>query len=467
VINTKSVVLILLIPLLTACATFYEKNISFQEKIQKGDIQKAEKQLENDTKWENGKNRILYYLNRGYTNWLLEEYENSNKYFSIADNLIEDQLKNFGNELLALMINPTIKPYRAEDFEVVILNYFKALNYISLNDKNAALVEVRKINNKLNSLNDKYPANKNRYARDAFAHLFMGLIYDSDGDNNNAFIAYRNAYEVYKEDYTENFKVSAPEQLKKDLMRTAYLGGFFEELHNYENEFNTKYVHKQSKTPELIFFWLNGFGPVKDEWSINFTVLPGKNGIVTFANEDLGISIPIFTGNYGSNEKAALSDLRFLRIAFPKYVERKPEFTDASISINSDKNYPLEMAQNINEIAIKTLHDRMVREVSNSIGRLAVKKGLEAVASKQNANLGTILSIANALTEKADTRNWQSLPYSISYTRIPLEKGENKLQLKTTTASKQTSKHELNLNADKDKTYFMYFHSLESKLPQN
>ncbi len=38
-----------------------------------------------------------------------------------------------------------------------------------------------------------------RYQHDAFANNLIGLIYDASGDYNNAFIAYRNAYDIYEE----------------------------------------------------------------------------------------------------------------------------------------------------------------------------------------------------------------------------------------------------------------------------
>lgn len=63
-----------------------------------------------------------------------------------------------------------------------MINFYKALNYLQLNNMEDALVEVRKINIRLQQLNDKYPDHKNRYQRDAFAQLLMGLIYDAAGD---------------------------------------------------------------------------------------------------------------------------------------------------------------------------------------------------------------------------------------------------------------------------------------------
>ena len=46
-----------------------------------------------------------------------------------------------------------------------------------------------------------------------FAHLLMGSIYETTGDLNNAFIAYRNAYEVYKRDYVPFFEQESDENV--------------------------------------------------------------------------------------------------------------------------------------------------------------------------------------------------------------------------------------------------------------
>ena len=93
--------------------------------------------------------------------------------------------------------------YAGEDHELVLMHYFKALNFLRMNQFDEALVECRRINNKLNLLNDRYEKKKNRYRRDAFALNLMGIAYEASGDVNNAFIAYRNAYEAYDEDYTK------------------------------------------------------------------------------------------------------------------------------------------------------------------------------------------------------------------------------------------------------------------------
>ena len=455
---------LILVFLLSGCATWYQRTAEFQSAVNMGNFEKANKLLDKDKKQATGKNRILYYLNKGYVEFMLGNPTNSNQYFETAENLIDEYHSNVGAEAAALVTNPEARPYRPEDFEVIMINFYKALNYLDLNDMEGALVEVRKINIKLNQLNDKYPDNKNRYQRDAFAHLLMGLIYDASGDDNNAFIAYRNAYEVYQSDYVKNFGVKAPEQLKQDLMRTAYNCGFSAELKQYEKEFNLKYTH--TPTPangQLVFFWLNGMGPVKAEWSVNFAKQKRGDGAIVFHNEDLGLTFPFFLGSgYSDNERKSIADLQMLRVAFPKYTERPPLHASGSLVTNAH-TYPLELAENINEIAFKTLRDRMVREFSNSLLRVAAKKGLEYSARKQNEWLGFAVSIANSLTEKADTRNWQTLPYSISYTRLPLSNGQNNITLQLNARNGSRHTEQFSIEGGGRKTRFHIFQTMDSK----
>lgn len=421
-----------------------------------GNFENADKWLENDKRGKKQKNQLLHLLNRGYVARMLNDYQRSITYFNEADQLIEDYKKNYGAEALSLISNPTVKPYKPEDFESVLIHYFQANNYLSLNNLEDALVECKRINIQLNELNDKYPDHKNKYQRDAFANLTMGLIYDDKKDYNNAFIAYRNAYEIYKNDYAVQFNISIPEQLKQDILRTASLSGLWNEVDFYQKEFNITYTRQDKPYAELIFFWENGFGPVKSEWSINVSSNI-ENGMLIIANEEMGIysalPIPIGFENTG-----------ILRIAFPKYVERRPIYTSGNIMANN-QTYPLEQAENINEIAFKCLHDRMGREIANSISRLIAKKTMEAAMRKQNEFAGALVGIAGAVTEKTDTRNWQTLPYNISYSRIPLHEGLNNIRFNIY-GNAESKSIEFTFTPQKGQTIFHTYHVLDTERPQ-
>lgn len=459
------VYLLLSAMLITGCATYYQKTQKFQAYLMEGDMQKAQSWIDKNEKLKNKKNELLYHMYRGWIYWMLGDAATSNTELETADLLIEDYQKQAGYEILSLISNPGVKPYQAEDFEKVMVNYFKALNYLQSGQHDEAIVEARRIIIKLQQLNDKYEDRKNRYSDDAFAHIIIGLIYDADGDYNNAFIAYRNAVEAYEDVYQENFAVSTPEQLKKDLLRTAYLTGFHDEVAFYEKKYGIKYEHQPSEGGDLVMFWQNGFGPVKGEWSITFTMLPGEAGFVTYTNEEYGLSFPFYIGDRSREEQNQLRDLNIVRVAFPKYIERTPVFTNAYLEADK-KKYPLELAQNINNIAFKTLEDRMVRELGNGLLRLATKKAIELAVreatkdsdKKDKVDASDIapaaITLLNAFTEKADTRNWQTLPYAISYCRIRLTEGEQSAELVTNGNNIQET-FPLKLNITRGKTSFV------------
>jgi hypothetical protein len=126
----------------------------------------------------------------------------------------------------------------------------------------------------------------------------------------------------------------------------------------------------------------------------------------------------------------------------------------------NDTTITFEKAEDINKIAFQCLHDRMVRELGNALLRVATKKAMEELANNENENLGTIVSIVNTLTERADTRNWQSLPHSVSYARISLPEGEHFVDLQFT--GKNSDSSSIRVEIEPEQTTFYTFHTMNS-----
>jgi hypothetical protein len=456
--------ILLLSIFMSSCATYYQQNAKINGLVQKGELLKARELLVSEGDSLRGKNRVLHQMNVGWIDYALGNYKKSISNLNNADLYIEDYQKNYGAEALALVTNPGVKPYAPEDPEKVMVNYYKALSFLQLGDYQSALVEARRINQKLNLLNDKYKGHKNRYADDAFAHILMGLIYDATFDYNNAFIAYRNAVKAYDSIYTPVFGIAVPQQLKTDVLRTAYLNGFNEELSFFENKFGLKYEHKPAEGGTLVYFWENGFGPVKDEWSVNFSKMDGDGGMAFFQNSELGMSFPVFLGN-NNHKSGSFSDFSMLRIAFPKYLQRPTVLAGAELKTSAG-SFQFEKAEDLNAILFKTLEDRMLREMANSIARLAAKKAMEAAVREGDKNIGAVVGILNAVTEKADTRNWQTLPAEISYVKVNLPEGENTVSLDFNGGRTQQNESKT-VFITRGKTVFLNFRSLETQPPQS
>lgn len=420
--NLKLLYLIVIGILLASCASYYRKNQAVMEAIYNSDFDGASEIIESRKIKKKKRNQLLYYLNKGTILFMANKPVESNNYFRQADYFIEDYQKNYARNAASFISNPSIQVYEGESFEKILLHYYSVLNYLQLNQLDEALVECKRMQIKMQK-NSDYFKNKNKYKNDAFVDLLMGIIYDAQGDYNNAFIAYKNAYLIYKNEYAKSLNTNIPLQLKLDIIRTASITGFADEASAFKTEFNlTSYQPETKQKSSLVSFWNNGFGPVKDQWSINFTITSGDDGWVNFVNWDLGINLPFYVGN----DAKPLQQLNIIRVAFPKYISRLPftnqaELTFDSLAIISQ----FELAEPIDKIAYTSLNDRMLKELSEALVRLALKQVAALATKKENEGVAAALSIVNAITEQADTRNWQTLPYSINYTRTYLPAGQH------------------------------------------
>jgi len=93
----------------------------------------------------------------------------------------------------ALLSNERQRAYRGEDFEKLMISVVQALNYAKLGDDEAAMVEVRQVNERLQKMvmDEKKP-----YEQLAIARYLGGVIREDQHDWDSAFIDYAKAYEL-------------------------------------------------------------------------------------------------------------------------------------------------------------------------------------------------------------------------------------------------------------------------------
>jgi hypothetical protein len=446
--------------LLAACASFYESTYEYNRQFEQGNLEQALKTLRSSNAYNRTHAQFLNYVNNGLLLSVLGNYEESNTWFEKAFLFGEDYRINIAREAASYLTNPTVTIYRGEDHEHLMLLYYKAINFMKMERYEEALVECRRLNIRLMQLSDRY-ASENKFRRDAFVHNLMGIIYQATNDWNNAFIAYRNAVQIYEEDYQPMFNVGVPEQLKYDLLLAARRSGFRDEFDFYQHKFGMSEFSETQSAGNLVFFWHNGLGPVKDEWSINFFIRRDGNMFV-FYNEQLGLFFPFPVND--ERESASLSKMEVFRVAFPRYVERPLFYQSAILRLNGE-DYPLQLTESVNRIAFKSLEQRMVFEFSKALLRVAMKKSLEYSMRKEDEGLGSMIGLINAMTEKADTRNWQTLPHSIFYTRLPLNEGMNQVTFSMVMPDGRKDDHPFNYKVKPGQTLFHTFTSIETRSP--
>lgn len=423
-----SVAVLVVCLVVTGCQTYYEKIFTFNSKYESGDFGGARDYLAGQKKLSEGGGRVLYQLNMGTASFMLDDTKASIGYFSQADDYVTDFSKNYAFEALALITNPTVRPYQTEYFENVLLHFYQALNYIKLNNMEEAMVECRRMNLELDKLSDAFKKHDGkRYSRDAFGHLLMGILYETRADNNNAFIAYRNALNIYQEDYQGMYGVSVPEALKEAIVRTAYRTGFTAEGRKYEKEFNRKYSGVSKGKGRAVLFLLDGLCPVKNEVAVNFLKADGV-GCATFTSGQLGLAIPIYYGDCTREQQQDLRGLANIRLTLPQYVDRK-SCSAPTLSIDG-QSAMCEVVEDVEKVAHQSLKDRMWREVGLAILRTATKEALRRVAAEKNEYVGLLVNIAGMVTEKADTRGWSSLPARVRMVDLELPAGKHEVRLR-------------------------------------
>lgn len=442
--NRKALVLFtsVLMLFLTSCVTYNQRISDYYHSLSRKDYSSAEKALQKNKLLKRKRNQLLYNLEMGKLAHIKGDYQESNRLLNEADLFMEDARTSLNDVAVSNLINPMMAAYKGEDFEKFMVHYYKALNYLYLGDIEAAVVEARRISLKSFELQDNNKENK--YNDDAFSLMLQGMLYEVAGDWNNAFISYRNAADIYLNNNLQYYGVPMPEQLKQDLLHMAYVNGFTDLLQFYEKQLQTSYNKKEiSEGGELILFWENGLAPVKTEQNFFFS-LTNAGGQFMFTDISGTINIPFYSTSAFNPDADAMKHMHSFRIAFPKYMVQEPFYKDGYAELAGDI-FSFELAEDLNTIAVSTLKERFLKEAGKALSRQAVKKlieySLRPSEDDKNKNeknaLATTMQLYSLFSEKADTRNWQSLPQHIFYTRIPLLKGENKISVNLTGMNKR------------------------------
>jgi len=101
----------------------------------------------------------------------------------------------------------------------------------------------------------------------------------------------------------------------------------------------------------------------------------------------------------------------------------------SKISLSNKIEAVSEPIYNIEATAIKTLQDDAASLLGRRLGGIATKAVLADQIRQKNQGLGDLAWIVMNLSDRADLRQWSTLPESIQILRIPLSPGEYKYTL--------------------------------------
>ena len=390
------------------------------------------------------KSRVLYGMDRGMTLQLAGDYQQSNAVLEQAEEEL-DRLytRKIRTETLAFMTNDTALPYEGDPYEQVLINVLKALNYAVLGEWQDALVEARRIDHRLNVLSDR-TKEKNAYRDDGFARYLTGILYESTGDVNNAFIAYRKAYEIFDATRAWSHTV-VPSQLTQDLLRTAEALHFSQELTEYKSVFpDTRWETSQAlqQLAQVVVISYNGRAPRKEDLFLDLPISLDALQLVL-------LNRGVLQQNRQSNQAvdSVLYGLsgRVVRVALPRLVPQKTQVPVDRVSLIPDNGTRVtlstELVHNVTAVAEKALSERMAGITVKALARAATKFALaegttraaqQAAGKDAGPWVGLLVGLLTkglaVVSEEADKRSWQTLPDEIHLARVWVPPGRYQVQ---------------------------------------
>ena len=361
---------------------------------------------------------IPYQFELGLAAHYANHFAESSKALDIAGDIAEDRYtKSLTMEAGSLITSDKLRPYSATQYERLLSHYYRALNYVYLNQLDGALVECRRATALINYFkgeDEKYDF----FGTGFLAHL-SGMFFEAAGEWNDALISYKQAAEYYK-NASEKTGVKTPDDIGKALVRLTRRLGFTDEFERYREQYGEPPSHPEN-TGELILFYESGYVPSKGQETLMFPILK-KDDV-----EDEKF-VPTLIGREGMVfEDVELEYL--LRVAIPTIGSHRPRLTGIQVAVDKQKPMRGVLVEDVENIAIETFKAERPIILLRTLVRGVGKYLLTRQADKKNEALGLLTNLAGVLTEQADTRSWQTLPNQIFMVRMPLPAGTHTLKL--------------------------------------
>jgi len=342
------------------------------------------------------KDRILFLLDRGTFFRAAKRFEESSQLLAQAEHLSEAlDVASVSEEAAALLSNEGTKAYRAEDFEKLMFSVLQGLNYAEKGDEEGALVEMRRVNQKLRKM---VAEEQKPYQQLAIARYLSGILYENAGDLDAAAI-----------DYIQAAQLQPLGQAAEPALRLA------------------KETGREGDYEAL----LRAYPSLPHS-----PLLPQEGQLVVLV--EMGLIV-----EKQSSKRTVERDAQSTVLVVPVYPRPQRTLPRATLAVDGQK-VTAEVVTSLDEVARIHLEERIGRMVAKSVAALLAKGGVATAvgAATRSTELGVLSFALLTTTQEADTRSWGSLPAEFQVARVRLRPGRHVLKLHLPNKS---SEHEVEI----------------------
>jgi hypothetical protein len=324
-----------------------------------------------------GRDRLLYFMDKGLILHHLGRYEESIQTLLGATWLMEEQDRiSMGEQAASLVTTEWVTEYKGEYAERLMVHTYLMMNYLITGHYEDALVEGKQAL----KVFDRHPdACRNDY----FTRALIAQCFEIVGDINGAYIEYKKLANAMPD----------PSPVAARVYSLGMQLGFDDEVESYR-----QYVPEAEpngaggqKSAELVLFVSQGLSPVKIPQNI---VLPPS-----------------------------------IRFSFSTYLDRSHYYHPPEIIMASGSGEVRMVTSDVGQVLKDSLQDRLAQILIKETARAAAKEAIAQSVKDDDAEL--LVRIVLFLLEQPDTRCWETLPGYLTLVRIPVSPGQHQLTVNT------------------------------------
>ena len=375
----KLVFVCLAVTFAVSCATYQNKVMRARDLLRKNQASTSVQELEPLAMTE-GRDQLVYLLDYATALQQNKQFKESSQAFIKADELSDiKDYHSITKNAASLLLSEELVQYKGDDYEKLMINAMNAINFLMMDELDSALVEVRRLNNKLKLYRTEA---KRDWEPSTFGLYLSAIIWEADKKWDDAYIDYKKTYELDP----------SIEYLKMDLVRASAKSQRWADHKRWLKKFNMKpgrkpeWNHRQYG--ELVFILKQGWGPRKYPSSVT-PRLPELNRVYSSTH-----SVRLFLDREGKEELEEDSQVIY----------------------------------NIEAVAMKTLKDQYAPLVAKRVAGVVVKEVIADQVRQENELLGNLLALGFRMSDRADLRQWSTLPRTFQVARLTLKPGTYKVR---------------------------------------
>ncbi|MEW5922429.1 MAG: hypothetical protein AB1746_00425 [Candidatus Zixiibacteriota bacterium] len=420
--------LLLCLILQSGCASLSTQNAFYgpiTEELREGDYKASVEKIEaarEDGKYKE-KDRFLYYLDAGLAYHYAELYDSSNLRLTEAEDAAQElYTKSISKAATSLLLNDNVLDYSGEDYEILYSNLVKALNYVVMDRFDDAFVEIRRANEKLDLLEQKYgdmAAKYNEGNEEDTAKVDINYQAEKVRFNNAAFARYLSMHIYAADGRLDDARIDY------DMLVNAFREQPF--IYDFDMP-DVKYYSEDKSILSVV--GLAGLSPVKE--ALNLRIRTDK---------DLDLVQILYTDpwrkdtEYGHIPMKVSQDFYF-KLAIPKIIEQPSVITTIRVMADSQFIGELQLIEDIAKVATETFEAKKSLIYLRTVAR-AIFKGLATYQMKKKADTGGLdgwlkkaaIDVGADITENADLRCSHLLPGKIYVGDFEIAPGKYNLKI--------------------------------------